>query len=172
MSRANLLAVIALVVGFLVGGCLVVSTWILHPRCRQYITIGFVLCAFSFVLFFVLRPRIDDTQREPLLQLVRSNFSKLNKQYAQIPLYSGSSAYTDNKTVITLCLSDPETGVPYDENTIMYVALHELAHVVSTNIGHGKEFRKNFATLLARAHKLGFYDPTKPIATTYCGITD
>ncbi len=129
-----------------------------------------VLALFALLLFAVARPPRDDATREPMLKRVRTNFTKLSPRYAEIPLLAGRSAYTDNKTVITLCLADPDTGEPYDDNTIMFVALHELAHVITTAIGHGREFRKNFANLLARAANHGFYNPSKPIVATYCGV--
>ena len=55
-------------------------------------------------------------------------------------------------------------------NTLMYVALHELAHVVNSTHGHDDEFKKNFAKLLERATQLGIYDPTKPLPEYYCGV--
>lgn len=131
----------------------------------------------SFILFFVGGilvvvgwPRKDDTAREPILQKVRRNFKKLDPAFKTIPLYAGNGAYTDNKSEITLCLADPKTKKEYDSNTIMYVALHELAHVVSKEIGHGEEFRQNFSDLLLEGERLGFYDPSKPMTTTYCGM--
>lgn len=134
------------------------------------LTTGVALALFVFLLWAVLREPRDDTAREPLLQTVRSNFTKLDPGFAEIPLRAGTSAYTDDKTSITLCLTDPETGRAYDTNTIMYVALHELAHVVSTKVGHGEEFRRNFARLLDDAAQHGFYDPKRPIPQTYCGV--
>lgn len=127
--------------------------------------------ALSIILVVVAWPKPDDTRREPLLQAVRSNFAKLNPNFAKIPLYAGNGAYTDNKEKITLCLTDPVTNKPYDSNTIMYVALHELAHVISRGIGHGKEFMDNFERLRTRASGLGFFDPSRPITKTYCGTT-
>nr|QBK86891.1 MAG: HtpX-like membrane-bound metallopeptidase [Marseillevirus LCMAC103] len=129
-----------------------------------------VLALFAVLLVAVMQPHRDDTAHEPMLGLVRANFTRLSPAYAAIPLLAGRSAYTDNKAVITLCLSDPKTGEPYDDNTIMYVALHELGHVITTSVGHGREFRKNFSNLLARASNYGFYDSTKPIVATYCGV--
>ncbi len=134
----------------------------------------------SFVLFFVGVvligsvgwPREDDTKRFSTLQQVRNNFEEINPKFRNIPLYSGNGAYTDNKSEITLCLNNPETKKEYDSNTIMYVALHELAHVVSKGIGHGEEFRQNFSKLLLEGERLGFYDPTKPMTTTYCGMKE
>ena len=129
-----------------------------------------ILFGVGVVLVCVGWPRDDDTKREPILSLVRNNFKKINPKFGNIPLFSGKGAYTDNKSEITLCLVDPDTNQEYDSNTIMYVALHELAHVVSEGIGHGEEFRQNFSKLLLEGEKLGFYDPTKPMTTTYCGI--
>jgi hypothetical protein len=110
------------------------------------------------------------SSKHPLLDQVRENFRKLDPKFANIPLKSGDSAYTENKEVITLCLVDPETGKEYGINTIMYVAIHELAHVVSKTQGHGEEFRKNFANLLRQSASLGIYDPRKPIPVNYCKI--
>lgn len=108
------------------------------------------------------------SSKHPLLDEVRANFSKIDPKYASIPLRVGDSAYTENKEVITLCLTDPETKKDYDINTISYVALHELAHVISSSVGHGSEFRKNFNTLLKKGAELGFYNPRKPIPAKYC----
>jgi len=116
-------------------------------------------------------PRVDDTRREPMLRLVRANFTRLNPKFGKIPLFSGDGAYTDNKSVITLCLKDPVTQQPYDSNTVTFVALHKLAHVVSKNIGHGDEFLQNFEDLRERAQRLGFFDPRQPITQTYCGTS-
>lgn len=110
------------------------------------------------------------SSKHPLLDEVRANFAKIDPKYASIPLRDGDSAFTENKEVITLCLVDPETKLNYDINTIMYVALHELAHVISTSQGHGEEFKKNFASLLKKGAELGIYDPRKPIPASYCSI--
>lgn len=108
--------------------------------------------------------------KHPLLDQVRSNFTKIDAKFSQIPLKSGDSAYTENKEIITLCLKDPDSGKEYDINTIMYVAIHELAHVVSKSQGHGEEFRKNFSDLLRKGSILGIYDPAKPIPVNYCRV--
>jgi hypothetical protein len=108
--------------------------------------------------------------KHPLLDQVRANFAKINPKYAEIPLRDGDSAYTENKEVITLCLINPDTKQPYDINVLMYVALHELAHVISKSQGHGDEFKNNFSLLLRKGAELGIYDPKKPIPMTYCAV--
>ena len=106
----------------------------------------------------------------PILNKVREAFMELNPKYGNIPLREGNSAYTENKRTITLCLKNPDTKKYYDLNTIMYVALHELAHVVSVTQGHNDEFKKNFSILLREASRIGIYNPRKEIPQTYCGV--
>jgi hypothetical protein len=128
-----------------------------------------VLTLFA-VAAYALAPKVYHSSKHPLLDEVRDNFSKINPKYTEIPLIEGDSAYTENKAAITLCLKDPKTNTYYDMNTIMYVALHELAHMVTSSTGHGKEFKKNFANLLRTGAQLGFYNPKKPMPSTYCGV--
>jgi predicted metal-dependent hydrolase len=62
------------------------------------------------------------------------------------------------------------------ENVIVFVALHELAHVMTKSVGHTDEFWSNFQFLLKIAVKLQLYNNTNynnnPV--DYCGtkITD
>lgn len=130
----------------------------------------FLVVGLVVIAAFALAPRSYYSHDHPILNQVRDNFAKLNPEYAKIPLREGNSAFTENKAVITLCIKNPETDGYYDMNTVMYVALHELGHIVSKTHGHNDEFKKNFATLLRQAARKGIYDPRKPIPTTYCGV--
>jgi hypothetical protein len=117
----------------------------------------------------------DDGDTDPYLGQVRKNFAMINPEFGKIPLQtSRSESYTDNKRLIVLCIQDPDTHEYYSMNTIMYVALHELAHVVTKNwdLGedHGAEFRANFDKLLKRGEELGFYNSRIPIPPTYCNL--
>lgn len=122
------------------------------------------------VITYFLQKKSKYSHDHPILEKIRNNFIKLDPEYGKIPLRYGNSAYTENKAVITLCLRNPKTQKFYDMNTLMYVALHELAHVISISHGHNDEFKDNFYDLLSRASKIGIYDPTLPIPETYCGI--
>mgnify|MGYP000311272075 CR=1 FL=1 len=59
-------------------------------------------------------------------------------------------------------------GVEYDDNMLTYVLLHELAHVLTSEFGHGAEFIENFKLLLERARQAGHYDPTLSKVENYC----
>lgn len=78
-----------------------------------------------------------------------------------------SAAYVVNKNEeLRICLSNN------DINDGMFVLIHELAHIMSLNYGHGDEFKNNMYLLLKLAVKLNLYKPvdyTKyPI--NYCGV--
>ena len=140
---------------------------------KRDIFIIVIIIIFASAMVITLRNPCESdgySDDNPVLDAVRHNFSLLNPKYANIPLREGDSAYTENKRTITLCIKNPETGKNYSMNTIMYVALQELAHVVSKTKGHNEEFRRNFTILLKEAARIGIYNPGKEIPQTYCGV--
>ena len=89
------------------------------------------------------------------------------------------TAYSENKgEKIAFCLDKNKNGKGglIDSNTLMFVAIHELAHVASESIGHTDEFWRNFKFLLQEAEKINIYVPVdyKKEPKEYCGmdITD
>jgi len=69
------------------------------------------------------------------------------------------TSYTVNKgDKIVMCIRErDENNRIIDENTLFFVALHELAHVMSLRIGHTTEFWDNFRFLLKHAIKYKYY---------------
>ena len=63
-----------------------------------------------------------------------------------------------------------------DSNTLTFVALHELAHIMTVSIGHTDEFWDNFKYLLEYAIKIKVYQRQnfRQHPVKYCGtkITD
>lgn len=105
----------------------------------------------------------------PTIKDIKKRLEAIDKSYTKIPIYEGDSAYTEDKSVIYICLRHPKTGERYSVNTLMYVCLHEIAHAISNTYGHGKEWKNNFSKLLNLAYKRGVYDPSQPIPNDYCG---
>lgn len=128
-----------------------------------------VILAFLLVLYVKSKNYSSDN---PVILQVKSNFSKINPEYGKIPIREGNNSYTENKSAITLCITDPDTGKYYSMNTIMYVALHELSHIISKTYGHNEEFKRNFVILLKIATEKGLYDPSLPMPPSYCGISN
>jgi len=88
------------------------------------------------------------------------------------------TAYSENKgEKIAFCL-DTEKGNNklIDENTLMFVGIHEISHIATKSVGHTDEFWKNFKFLLEQAVALNIYTPIdyKKKPQKYCGmeITD
>ena len=88
---------------------------------------------------------------------------------------SKSTAFTINKgQKLSVCLrpkKSTESSI-YDMNTLLYVSIHELAHIMSVTIGHNAEFYQNFRFLLQEAVQEGLYQPVDYMANpvNYCGI--
>ena len=74
---------------------------------------------------------------------------------------------------IYICLRDKETNQFIDNNIIMFVVIHELAHVMTKSIGHTKEFWDNMDYLLHKANEINIYEPHDygDDPKKYCGIT-
>ena len=74
---------------------------------------------------------------------------------------------------IVFCIRQKDTSESLvEENTITFVAIHELAHIMTKSVGHTPEFWENFKRLLKEAIKANLY--TKEDYTNnpkeYCGI--
>lgn len=86
---------------------------------------------------------------------------------------SEATAYTVNKgEEISFCLKTKDKKMIYDINTLVFVAIHELAHIGSESIGHTKEFVDFFVFLLKKAMSSNIYtfvDYSK-YPVNYCGI--
>ncbi len=90
-----------------------------------------------------------------------------------------NTSYTINKgEKIVLCLRARDGNERLErENTMMFVSLHELAHIMTKSIGHDNdEFWSNFKFILTNATELGIYKNVdyRQEPEEYCGmmITD
>ncbi len=70
------------------------------------------------------------------------------------------AAYVINKKNMSFCLQKRKNQLVLEDlNLITYVAIHELAHIMSIETGHGPEFISNFEFLLKYSKQLIYYDP-------------
>lgn len=110
----------------------------------------------------------------------KDNVSRLVSGYNPTKIYetlptSEYTAYSENKgEKLAFCLDTEKTnGQLIDLNTLTYVALHELAHIATKEVGHTDEFWKNFKFLINEAKSLNIYNPVdyKNSPVRYCGMT-
>ena len=81
-------------------------------------------------------------------------------------------AYSVNKgQELSICIRDKETDRFIDYNTIIFVAIHELSHIMTNSRGHTEEFWDNMKYLLEQASDIVIYSPvdysSNPVI--YCG---
>ena len=85
------------------------------------------------------------------------------------------TAFSENKgEKIAFCLNTTKQGDKLiDINTLTFVALHELTHIMTESIGHKQDFWENFKFLLQNAKASGIYNPIdyKKSPQQYCGMT-
>ena len=98
-----------------------------------------------------------------------------NKIMETLPT-SEYTAYSENKgKKIAFCLNKEKhnNNNLIDENTLMFVAIHEMSHVATESIGHNKEFWDNFKFLLKEAKEAGLYNIVDYSTHNeeYCGMT-
>jgi hypothetical protein len=85
------------------------------------------------------------------------------------------TAYSENKgEKLAFCLNTTKTGDKLiDIDTLTFVAIHELSHIMTTSIGHKQDFWQNFKFLLENAKAANIYQPInyKKEPREYCGMT-
>lgn len=139
-----------------------------------------------------------------LMSYIRTSLTKLYEHYKDTPgleqdppvgrflarftpdvfvendMASQDTSYSENKgQKIVVCLRDKKNPPTYpliDKNTVMFVMLHEMAHLMTETIGHTQEFWSNFKRILGDGVAVGIYHPVNYAHTPvdYCGmkITD
>tara|TARA_Y100000996_G_scaffold323036_1_gene259091 strand:+ start:1490 stop:2068 length:579 start_codon:yes stop_codon:yes gene_type:complete len=84
------------------------------------------------------------------------------------------TSYSLNKgEKIALCIRKKGDNLTFEnENTVIFVAIHELSHIMTESVGHEKEFWDNMAFLLEKAHELDIYEPVDYNENNidYCGM--
>jgi hypothetical protein len=120
------------------------------------------------IYLIVIQVREYYQQKDPMLKVIKETIIPLHEKVYQVDFYEGNKSYTINKKKIYLCLKD-ENNEYYDFNMLIYVAIHELSHVLCDEIGHTPKFNQIFQDNLFKAEQLGIYDSNKPVISNYCG---
>lgn len=91
---------------------------------------------------------------------------------------SNLTSYTENKgEQLILCLRKKHPNIRgyyelHDKNTMMFVVVHELTHIMNDTWGHKKDFWKLFDFMLENAVEAGVYVPVNYAVHSidYCGL--
>jgi len=111
---------------------------------------------------------------DPKVQRLVKGFNP--KKISETLPNSELTAYSENKgEKIAFCLNKKkeDDNNLIDINTLTFVAIHELSHIMTVSIGHKQEFWQNFKFLLENAKTANIYDPVdyKKKPEEYCGMT-
>lgn len=117
---------------------------------------------------------------ESWIARLNKNYKRNGESLSEAAVENGFTSFTIDKEYMHICLRTRDSSENlYDLNTLMYVVIHELAHMGNYDSrgnpieGHGLEFVEKFRFLLQQAVKLNIYTyqdySKKP--QEYCGIT-
>ena len=106
------------------------------------------------------------------LSFLKSNWKPENIEESDPD--SSTTSYSLNKGhKLVFCIRHKDNdGTFVDDNTLVFVGVHELAHLMTTEVGHTPLFWSNMKLLLEVATKQGIYKPENYEASPkkYCGI--
>jgi len=112
---------------------------------------------------------------KPQVKQMVKNFRADPDRFMEATPDSEHTSSTVNKgESIHMCLRQrdgPDESL-VNENVMMFVALHEFAHVCTESVGHDSTFWNNFGWLLKEAEALNLYRYTNFAAhpVSYCGV--
>jgi hypothetical protein len=113
---------------------------------------------------------------KPQVRRMTQNFRADPDRFLEATPDAKHTSYSVNKgESIHLCLRQRQGANEnlVDENVMVFVGIHELAHTITQSIGHEPEFWNNFGWLLKEAEAAGLYQYTDfrahPVA--YCGVS-
>ena len=112
----------------------------------------------------------DKEKGEDILRLKKSFNSDYITENIPGSMYV---AYSVNKCEeLSICIREKDTEKFIDNNTIIFVAIHELSHIMTDELGHTKLFWDNMKYLLEKAGSLGIYNKIdyNKYPVMYCGM--
>ena len=117
---------------------------------------------------------IDYIQKLPNKPNYAGRLSNFNPRKIEDNILDDDITFTiDKGKQMVFCLTDRVGGAKvYDHNLLMYVSLHELAHIASISVGHTLEFKQIFKSILSHAvlAKEYVYNDYSVNNVNYCGI--
>jgi len=130
-----------------------------------------LLATLSHELCRVIRHAKAKYPKKKSIQRLYENFDPEN--VSEGGTESGYTSYSVNKgEKLVMCIRQKDDSF-VDTNVLLYVAIHELAHLMTKGMGHTDTFWDNFKFLLREAMDIGVYKKVDYARhpQKYCGIT-
>lgn len=139
---------------------------------KELILIILITFLFCLIVYFCVKKSLK-IYDDPILEKIKTDLTKIYPNYPNlgVSMFAANDSFTENKKKIFLCVKKPNKEY-YKYNTLIYIALHELAHVLTKKYDidtHGEEFHQTFHSLLTTAKEKGLYDEKIELDYDYCG---
>ena len=116
---------------------------------------------------------------KPQVKQLSRNFEANPKRFYEATPDAAHTSYSVNKgEAVHFCLREREgkNESLVKEDSVTFVSIHEMGHMITETIGHGPDFWNNFAWLLKEAEAIKIYAHRdfRAHPVSYCGmkITD
>jgi hypothetical protein len=128
-------------------------------------------------MFMLRNTLINEKNKYPeykqYIELLEENLTEERTKIYENDPNSDLTSFSVNKgEELAFCLKSKRDGQIHEVNLLIYVALHEMAHIACPEIGHGDLFKKVFRFLTLRAIDMGIYQKVdynqNPVE--YCGM--
>lgn len=137
-------------------------------ECLMVMAAGLILLASYYGIrahiqpAFITRVRRDAALlRDVVAQLpeLDPDIRLLVRRFDETKIISGSETYTLHKKRIVLC-DESDTNFSEEDNHVVRLlgVIHEMAHVMTPEYGHGENFWQNFGVLMHQAELTGIMD--------------
>jgi hypothetical protein len=126
-------------------------------------------CVITIKLNNSREPFVNDNDKF-IIDKLKEKLMLINPALAEIPIFPGDESVTVDKKKVYVCMKD-ENGMYYNIDTLFYVVLHEMAHMLSKSYStgeHNKEFQLKFKELLQKAYALGLLPDRQVVPLNYC----
>jgi len=128
-------------------------------------------------LFYLRNYLIENQQNYPdfteYILLLENNFTRERTQIYEGDGENNLTSYSVNKgEELVFCLGSKEKNKLHNINLLIYVAIHEMAHMACPEIGHGLLFKKIFRFLTEEAININLYikEDYGENPVEYCGM--
>jgi len=113
---------------------------------------------------------------KPQVKQLIQNFKNDPKRFLESTPDAEFTSYSVNKgESVHLCLRQREGADEslVKEEVMVFVAIHEMSHILTESLGHGPDFWNNFAWLLKEAELINIYkhQDFKAHPVKYCGMS-
>lgn len=133
----------------------------------MFLILFFILFLFLRLIYVIIQQNYG--RSADMINRLKRDLLLIYPNIHSLKINSGRENFTKNKKEIYLSLTDVN-GRFYNYNSLIYIAIHELAHIICPEYGHTYSFYQIHKGLLEDAIKKGIYNHRLPSHHNICII--